>query len=203
MSERINRNKGKRNPWKLAFWITIGIILVFLAWIFVSIFILSPQSEPEPAKLISNKKAVPFHTTTTKADLNKLVATYLQDFSNEQDIGYDIFVGNKVYFKATGHLFDHPIELRLSFLPTVVDDGNVQLKLEDMSVGALPLPVSYVMRYVSKSFTFPDWVTIIPKKQEIYLDLTRLKLKGNTKVSIDTLDLKKDDISFTLLVPVK
>lgn len=202
MSERVKRTK-KHNPWKLAFWITIGIITLFLIWTFVAVFFLSPQNEPQPSKLISNKKTVSFQTKTTKADLNKLVSTYLKDFSNEEDIGYDIFVGNKVYFKATGHIFNHPIELRLSFLPKVVDNGNIQLKLEDMSVGALPLPVSYVMRYVSKSYTFPDWVTIIPKKKEIYLDLTRLKLKGDTKVRIDTLNLKKDDISFTLLVPVK
>ncbi|EFR87317.1 conserved hypothetical protein [Listeria marthii FSL S4-120] len=72
-----------------------------------------------------------------------------------------------------------------------------------MSAGALPLPVSYVMNYVNKNFKFPDWVTIIPKKEKIYLSLDKLKLQGDTKVRADTLNLKKDDISFTLLVPVK
>ncbi|EFR96482.1 conserved hypothetical protein, partial [Listeria ivanovii FSL F6-596] len=42
----------------------------------------------------------------------------------------------------------------------------------------------------------------IPKKEKIYLALDKLKLKGDTEVRVDTLDLKKDDISFTLLVPV-
>lgn len=46
-------------------------------------------------------------------------------------------------------------------------------------------------------------MTIMPKKEKIYLSLDKLKLQGDTKVRADTLNLKKDDISFTLLVPVK
>ncbi|WP_099222197.1 YpmS family protein [Listeria costaricensis] len=193
--------KRKINIWKVICLTLLLIIIGFFVYIYLAIFVFSPTEEPTP-KLISNKQMVEFQSSTTKNDLNKLIATYIDDFSNDQDIGYDVYVADNVIFKAKAEIFNEPITMKLTFSPKVVDDGNVELKLKDMSVGALPLPVSYVMGYVNDNYKFPDWVTVIPKKKEIYLDLTKLKLKGDTKVRMDTLDLKKDDISFTLLVPV-
>ncbi|MBC1482364.1 DUF2140 family protein [Listeria sp. FSL L7-1485] len=193
--------KPKRNYWKWTSLILISLLVIFAGWIYLSVFVVSPQKEPTPS-LISNKSAVEFQTSTTKSDLNQLISTYIDEFSNDQDIGYKVFVANNVNFTAEAKIFDEPVELHLKFAPKVVDDGNVELTLKDLSVGALPLPVSYVMNYVNKNYKFPDWVTIIPKKEKIYLALDKLKLKGDTKVRVDTLDLKKDDISFTLLVPV-
>ncbi|EUJ33000.1 hypothetical protein MFLO_05285 [Listeria floridensis FSL S10-1187] len=211
MTKRTTRSETKQklvreiNFWK---WICIALLLViigFFAWIYLSIFVLSPTEEPTPS-LKSNHKHVEFTTSTSKADLNKLIETYIDDFSkefsNDEDIGYDVYVSNNVIFKAETKIFDEPIEMKLIFSPTVKKNGDVVLTLKDLSVGALPLPVNSVMSFVNKQYKFPDWVTVIPKQKKIYLSLEKLKLEGDTKVRVDTLDLKKDDISFTLLVPV-
>ncbi|EAD5867540.1 MULTISPECIES: YpmS family protein [Listeria] len=194
--------KPKRNYWKWICLTLISLLILLAGWLYVTVFVLSPQEEPTPS-LISNKSNIEFQTSTTKSDLNQLISSYIEDFSKEQDIGYKVFVANNVNFTAEAKIFGEPVELRLKFSPKVVDNGNIELSLTDMSVGALPLPVSYVMNYVNKNYKFPEWVTVLPKKEKIYLSLDKLKLKGDTKVRADTLNLKKDDISFTLLVPVK
>ncbi|MBC2145209.1 YpmS family protein [Listeria innocua] len=194
--------KPKRNYWKWICLTLISLLILLAVWLYVTVFVLSPQEEPTPS-LISNKSNIEFQTSTTKSDLNQLISSYIEDFSKEQDIGYKVFVANNVNFTAEAKIFGEPVELRLKFSPKVVDNGNIELSLTDMSVGALPLPVSYVMNYVNKNYKFPEWVTVLPKKEKIYLSLDKLKLKGDTKVRADTLNLKKDDISFTLLVPVK
>ncbi|EIR6845350.1 YpmS family protein [Listeria innocua] len=194
--------KPKRNYWKWICLTLISLLILLAGWLYVTVFLLSPQEEPTPS-LISNKSNIEFQTSTTKSDLNQLISSYIEEFSKEQDIGYKVFVANNVNFTAEAKIFGEPVELRLKFSPKVVDNGNIELSLTDMSVGALPLPVSYVMNYVNKNYKFPEWVTVLPKKEKIYLSLDKLKLKGDTKVRADTLNLKKDDISFTLLVPVK
>ncbi|EQC1984294.1 YpmS family protein [Listeria innocua] len=194
--------KPKRNYWKWICLTLISLLILLAGWLYVTVFVLSPQEEPTPS-LISNKSNIEFQTSTTKSDLNQLISSYIEEFSKEQDIGYKVFVANNVNFAAEAKIFGEPVELRLKFSPKVVDNGNIELSLTDMSVGALPLPVSYVMNYVNKNYKFPEWVTVLPKKEKIYLSLDKLKLKGDTKVRADTLNLKKDDISFTLLVPVK
>ncbi|EOV8883180.1 YpmS family protein [Listeria innocua] len=194
--------KPKRNYWKWICLTLISLLILLAGWLYLTVFVLSPQEEPTPS-LISNKSNIEFQTSTTKSDLNQLISSYIEEFSKEQDIGYKVFVANNVNFTAEAKIFGEPVELRLKFSPKVVDNGNIELSLTDMSVGALPLPVSYVMNYVNKNYKFPEWVTVLPKKEKIYLSLDKLKLKGDTKVRADTLNLKKDDISFTLLVPVK
>ncbi|MBC1366946.1 DUF2140 family protein [Listeria innocua] len=194
--------KTKRNYWKWICLTLISLLILLAGWLYVTVFVLSPEEEPTPS-LISNKSNIEFQTSTTKSDLNQLISSYIEEFSKEQDIGYKVFVANNVNFTAEAKIFGEPVELRLKFSPKVVDNGNIELSLTDMSVGALPLPVSYVMNYVNKNYKFPEWVTVLPKKEKIYLSLDKLNLKGDTKVRADTLNLKKDDISFTLLVPVK
>ncbi|HBM3558901.1 TPA: DUF2140 family protein, partial [Listeria innocua] len=164
--------KPKRNYWKWICLTLISLLILLAGWLYVTVFVLSPEEEPTPS-LISNKSNIEFQTSTTKSDLNQLISSYIEEFSKEQDIGYKVFVANNVNFTAEAKIFGEPVELRLKFSPKVVDNGNVELSLTDMSVGALPLPVSYVMNYVNKNYKFPEWVTVLPKKEKIYLSLDK------------------------------
>ncbi|EUJ35697.1 hypothetical protein PWEIH_15013 [Listeria weihenstephanensis FSL R9-0317] len=200
------RSKDKQtNYWKWAFLGFIAIVIASFAWIYMSIFWFSPNVPEDAGRLVSTKDMVEFPTQTNKADLNKLIAHYLQEFQEDQDadIAYDVYLADDVVFKAEAEFLGQPVDISINFSPTLRKDGVVVLQQVDMRVGALPLPVSYVMKYVKSQFELPNWVTISPKQEKIYLDMNKLKLKGGMKVRVDALDLKKDDISFTLLVPTE
>ncbi|MBC1402999.1 YpmS family protein [Listeria booriae] len=200
------RSKDKQtNYWKWAFLTFIGILVLCFGWIYMSIFWFSPSVPEDAGRLVSTKDMVEFSSSTNKADLNKLIAHYLQDFQEDQDadVAYDVYLADDVVFKAEAQFLGQPVDLSINFSPTLRKDGVVVLQQVDLKVGALPLPVSYVMKYVKSQFELPDWVTISPKNAKIYLDVNKLKLKGGMKVRVDALDLKKDDISFTLLVPTE
>nr|WP_163654021.1 YpmS family protein [Listeria sp. PSOL-1] len=192
----------KRNVWKWISLLLIAGILIFLIWVYLATFIFSPTKEESPV-VRSRQKTVAFTSKTTKADLNQLIATYIDDFKKEQDLDYQVHIANQVIFTAKIKFLSQTADLKLTFSPKVVKGGNVELMLKSVSIGALTLPVSYVMSLVNSSYSFPDWVTVIPKQEKIYLALDRLKLDGGVKVRMNTLNLKKDDLSFTLLVPVK
>ncbi|EUJ24582.1 hypothetical protein PGRAN_01695 [Listeria grandensis FSL F6-0971] len=200
------RSNGKQiNYWKWAFLTFVGVLVLCFGWIYMSIFWFSPNVPEDAGRLVSTKDMVEFQTSTNKADLNKLMAHYLQEFQKEQDadIAYDVYLADDVVFKAEAHFLGQPVDISINFSPTLRKDGVIVLQQVDMRVGALPLPVSYVMQYVKSQFELPNWVTISPKKEKIYLDVNKLKLTGGMRVRVDALDLKKDDISFTLLVPTE
>ncbi len=52
-----------------------------------------------------------------------------------------------------------------------MDNGNIQLKRLDLSIGSLNLPVSQIMATVKHDYKFPKWVAIDPKDQTIVLKL--------------------------------
>lgn len=191
------------NFWKWAFLAFAGILVLSFCWIYMSIFWFSPHVPEDAGRKVSTKDMVEFPTSTNKADLNALIAHYLQDFQkdNDADIKYDVYLADDVVFTAEARFLGQPVDLGLNFTPTLRKDGVVVLKQVDLRIGALPLPVSVAMKYVQNQVELPDWVTVSPKSRKIYLDMNKLELKGGVKVRVDALDLKKDDISFTLLVP--
>jgi uncharacterized protein YpmS len=72
-----------------------------------------------------------------------------------------------------------------------------------MSVGKLHLPIAYVLNFISDNYKLPIGVEIRPNDQLVYIHMEQLKLKSDLKIKVDKFNLKKDDIAFTILVPVK
>jgi uncharacterized protein YpmS len=77
------------------------------------------------------------------------------------------------------------------------------LKQKSISIGALNLPVTYVMKIIQQNYKLPNWVVIEPNNESIYVSLQEMELKSDIKVRANSFNLKRDDISFTLWVPVK
>ncbi|EIS4933955.1 DUF2140 family protein, partial [Listeria innocua] len=101
--------KPKRNYWKWICLTLISLLILLAGWLYVTVFVLSPEEEPTPS-LISNKSNIEFQTSTTKSDLNQLISSYIEEFSKEQDIGYKVFVANNVNFTAEAKIFGEPVE---------------------------------------------------------------------------------------------
>ncbi|MDN6218505.1 MAG: YpmS family protein, partial [Enterococcus sp.] len=93
------------------------------------------------------------------------------------------------------------VDFYLYFDPYVMDNGNVQLKARDLSIGSLNLPVSQVMATVKRGYKFPKWVAIDPEEQTIVLKLNEFKMSNGMFIKANHIDLVGDDIQFSLYLP--
>jgi uncharacterized protein YpmS len=93
--------------------------------------------------------------------------------------------------------------MKLTFEPKALGNGDLVLQQKSMTIGRLHLPISYVLNFIGKNYKIPKGVDIRPKEQLIYIHMQQLKQKSDIKIKADQFDLKKDDIAFTILVPVK
>ncbi|HEY2421371.1 MAG TPA: YpmS family protein, partial [Neobacillus sp.] len=89
------------------------------------------------------------------------------------------------------------------FEPEALSNGDLVLKQKSISIGSLNLPVSYVMKFISDNYKIPKGVDIRPNDKLVYVNMQQLKLKSDIKIKVNKFDLKKNDIVFTLVVPVK
>lgn len=100
-------------------------------------------------------------------------------------------------------IFHTDIQMKLTFEPIALENGDLLLKQKEISIGHLPLPVSYVMNFIENQYNFPDWVDIQPNEEEIYVHLTKMDLKNGMLVEAKTFDLEKNIIQFNLLLPTE
>lgn len=192
----------KEQKWKKLFFLLLVINIIVIAVLLAVVN--TPVKDDQYSPLnIDLKGHVPFRIQTDKADLNEVINHYLDKEGLTGPIDYQIFLNNEVELYGSLPVFSQEIQMKLTFEPIALDNGDILLQQKSISVGQLQLPVSYVLKFVKDKYKVPNWVTIQPNEERIYVSLQKMKLKSDIHVKVDEFDLKNDDIRFTLLVPIK
>ncbi|MFK2824136.1 YpmS family protein [Bacillus sp. B190/17] len=189
-----------KKGWKLAFLGLLalnGIIVLLLA-----IGLFSPIQDETLPKVDAQEEAVEFQVKSNKEDLNKVIKMFVEKEKAKSFVDYNVYLRDQVELYGDVAVFSERIDYKLTFEPEALKNGNVVLRQKGIKVGKINLPVSYVLKAARDAYQFPDWVKIMPNDEMIYLSLDKMELKSNLKVRADRIDLKKDDIRFTLQLPV-
>ncbi|TDL76877.1 DUF2140 family protein [Rhodococcus qingshengii] len=190
-----------KNKWKTGFFLILGLNL-FIGIILLSL-ILVPADEKVKLQNIPDDKSVSFQVKSNKADLNVLINQYIKKEAADSPIDYSVQLQDEVELYGTLKFFSQEVDLKLTFVPEALDNGDLVLKQKSISVGSLPLPVSYVLKFIKDNYKLPKGVEIQPNDKMIHVHMEQLKLKSDVKIKANKFDLVKDDIAFTIVVPVE
>ncbi len=193
-----------KNKWKVAFFFLLGAIGAIILILFILIA-MPPERDGETPKGTDfpDSGFVPIDIRTTKTDLNRIINHYLDSEGFTGQVEYEVLVSDEVELYGAFPLFGREIGMVLTFEPQALDNGDLILKQKSVSLGAFNLPVSQVMKIIKGSYKLPEWVEMQPSEKTVYVSLSEMELKSDIQIRANTFDLKKDDISFTLLVPVE
>ncbi len=191
-----------KNKWKRGFFLLLGlnglIVIILLTLIMI------PAGENGKVQQnIPDNESVSFEVKSNKADLNRLINQYIKKEAADSPIEYSVRLEDEVELYGTLPFFSQEVDLKLTFEPEALDNGDLVLKQKSISVGSLPLPVSYVLKFIKENYKLPKGVDIQPNEKLIYVEMKQLKLKSDVKIKANRFDLLKDDIAFTILVPVE
>ncbi|RDU36437.1 DUF2140 domain-containing protein [Neobacillus piezotolerans] len=191
-----------KNKWKTAFFVLLGLVLAGIVTIFILATVPPDGKEQEQTK-VQDGEMVGFLIRTNRDDVNKLINHYLQKEVADSPVNYQVQVNDEVELYGTVPFFSRELNMKLTFVPEALENGDLLLKQKSISVGQLRLPVPYVLEFIRKSYKLPRGVEIRSNERQILVHMQQLKLKSDAKIQANTFDLEKDDISFKLLVPVK
>lgn len=191
-----------KNKWKIGFLILLGINLL-VAIIILSLVIMPSEDIEQKFTNQPKDEHVSFHVKSNRYDLNKLINHYLKEEAADSPIDYRVLLADEVELYGKIPVFSEEINMKLTFEPKALKNGDLVLRQKSMSLGELPLPISYVLKFIEENYKLPKGVIIRPNDKLIYISMQQLKLKSDLKIKADTFDLKNDHIAFTILVPVK
>ena len=199
---RMRRIFNKDNKWKLLFFglLAINIIAagILLYWITIP-----TKDEESLNKLNDNKEKVEIPFTSNKEDLNRIINYYLEEENADSPIKYEVLLKEHLELYGTLSAFGRNVELKVLFDPVTLENGDLLLKHESIQIGGMSLPATFVLNYINEKYKMPDWVMIKPKEKNIYLALSKMKLKSGIAVKAESFDLQNDEIELNLLVPVE
>lgn len=189
----------KRNKWKHLFIGLLVLNLVVLVWIGILIG-LPPKEKLEPQEA-KEGQTTEFTIISTKQDLNRLMNSYLTDLSKNKKIDYAVSLEDDVKLQGTILAFGNQVSLTMTFEPEVQKNGDLLLKQKSVSIGRLYLPSKKVLEYLKANYNLPEWVIVEPKREEVYVALTKMKTKSNFKVKVEKFNPERNEFAFKITVP--
>lgn len=185
--------------WKTLFitLLALNILVIFSVLILINL----PAKDKDMKPPVSQEEDIQFQIHTNREDLTRLINQYLDKEGMTGLMHYEVYLKDEVELYGTMPFFNREVEMKLTFEPIAQKNGDLILKQKSIAVGQMNLPVSYVMSLINERYKMPDWVTISPNDESIYVSLQDMELKSDVRVKANEFDLKNDDISFLLTVP--
>lgn len=192
----------QKHHWKRLFILLLGFNLVVM--VILLILVNMPiKDQNVPDQVISTEDSVSFTIKTNKKDVNKLIDYYIRKESSS-DFEYNVYLDeSEVVLIGKIPILGMIIDMKMTFKPTALKNGDLLLKQNQFSLGRFHLPVPVLLKIIEESYPFPEWITIQPNQQQIYVSLNQMKLKNDNRLKIQEFDLEKDQFEFIYEVPVK
>ncbi|MEN2767201.1 YpmS family protein [Ornithinibacillus xuwenensis] len=197
----MNQETNKNKKWRKYF---ISLLIVNIAVVAVIILLIfwpverneSPLKEEEMTQSSSE-----FIIRTTKNNLNELINAYMNEYLKDSKHKYRISLEDDVHLAGELPVFSTTVPISIRLEPLVQDNGDVILKQKSITLGLLELPNKKIMEYMEKYLPMPDWVTINPAEEEIYVAVTEMDIKSNFQVRVEHIDLETNNLAFKLKIP--
>ncbi|GMB09635.1 YpmS family protein [Thermolongibacillus altinsuensis] len=192
--------------WKKLFF---GLLFINLSALTLVLFLLfqpakTPSVNVEEAKGNAKEaQGAELIIHTTKQHLNTIINDYVKQKMKTGSLSYEIQLADQVYIKSQIPVFEKEMDLTVTFIPNVTEQGNIELSNPTISLGQLKLPVQYVLKYMQKNASLPDWVKVDPKNERVYVLLNEVNIKKGYNVRAERFDLEKDEIVFKVIATIK
>lgn len=193
-------NRSPINGWKWAFIFLVALLLGFFIYLGINT---RPAMVNEPntmAFTTSEEEEIELLTRLDKKEMEQIINTYLEaemgvDFEN-----YTIALTEQLEVHGQIEILTFDVPFSLYLEPYVTENGNIQLRGEEVEVGNFSLPVSSVMSLMARQMSVPDFIAVDSEQQRITINLNELSAANEFGVEMTKIDLEADEIELKLHV---
>lgn len=191
-------NKYMYHFWKWGFLVLLSIFLA--GGIYVTFKASRPIQQVDDQVVRSSNHYDRIPIKLKKNQINDLSAAYLSQFQKDEDFNYEFKIGQRyAILSGETEILGKKIQFALTMIPKVTKGGNIKLKAHGLTVGTLNLSAKIVLKYISRNYQLPKWVSI--DGDEALLRLNQIKTTNKVSFQAKTIDIDKNDFQFIINVP--
>lgn len=184
--------------WKWGFLVLLSIFLA--GGIYVTFKASRPIQQVDDQVVRSSNQYDRIPIKLKKNQINDLSASYLSQFQKDEDFNYEFKIGQRyAILSGETEILGKKIQFALTMIPKVTKSGNIKLKAHGLTVGTLNLSAKIVLKYISRNYQLPKWVSI--DGDEALLRLNQIKTTNKVSFQAKTIDIDKNDFQFIINVP--
>ncbi len=186
--ERQTTPVKQTNWWKWGFIALVAVLLVTTVTVSVKAF--TPTKVTSTAKVATGTTNI--DVALNKKQVNALADYYVNKSLKNSALKYRFQVSDQAMLTGSTQVLGASVNFVLLFKPTVLPSGDVQLKAQKLSIGSLPVPISFVMNYIAKNYPLPNWVAMNTADKTMTLHLTAIGNGKKLSFAAKKIDLSGD-----------
>lgn len=186
--ERQTTPVKQTNWWKWGFIALVAVLLVTTVTVSVKAF--TPTRVTSTAKVATGTTNI--DVALNKKQINALADYYVNKSLKNSTMKYRFQVSDQAMLTGSTQVLGASVNFVLLFKPTVLPSGDVQLKAQKLSIGSLPVPISFVMNYIAKNYPLPNWVAMNTADKTMTLHLTAIGNGKKLSFAAKKIDLSGD-----------
>ncbi|ABJ63932.1 YpmS family protein [Levilactobacillus brevis] len=186
--ERQTTPVKQTNWWKWGFIALVAVLLVTTVTVSVKAF--TPTKVTSTAKVATGTTNI--DVALNKKQVNALADYYVNKSLKNSTMKYRFQVSDQAMLTGSTQVLGASVNFVLLFKPTVLPSGDVQLKAQKLSIGSLPVPISFVMNYIAKNYPLPNWVAMNTADKTMTLHLTAIGNGKKLSFAAKKIDLSGD-----------
>lgn len=191
--------KEPLNIWKWAF-LTLAAILIGTGIWFVQQ--LQPVRYGEVNETpVNTEDVMTFSVAAQKEEVTQLMNQYIDEEVTGSNVNYEVLLDENFQLAGSFEVFGFEVPFNLYMDPFVTDNGNIQLKADQLSLGQLNLPISFVMNQLGNQLSIPEWVVIDGETETITLNLNDFQLDSGIFFSAERIDLVENELLVNVHIP--
>ncbi|MGY4688300.1 YpmS family protein [Salibacterium sp. K-3] len=195
----MTRTINKKAVWKWLFLSLFTVNLGVVLWLFLVLNV--PPSAPVPSSPgETDDRDVAFTIESDRENLNQLIDEYISRLPQTQNVSYSVDLNTRVELSGSVKAFNQQIPATVKLVPEVQENGDLILQQESIRLGRLQLPNSQVLQYIKRNYEMPEWISVHPARENIYVAVTQIS-HSSIQVRAEQFDLKNNEISFSVHAP--
>jgi uncharacterized protein YpmS len=196
------KNRGRHyNAWKVAFFVLVGLIVLAGGWLIWKISAPTADGNTKESAVSQPAEGITLYVSLDNKEISSIVNEYL---SNSKDYsGYTLEITDRVALQGKTGILGLSVPFALVGDPFVTTEGNLQLKVDSISLGGLPLPKKESLRILAGAIAFPDAFSIQPEEGTVVILLNKIPLPREMSVRLINIDEQTKEYSLEVTIPVE
>lgn len=195
------QTKAPINYWKWAFLTLAAVLLGAGIWLVQQLQVQPAGQEIVNETAVDTSDVMTFSVSARKEEVTQLMNQYIEEEVAGSNVNYEVLLDETFQLAGSFQLFEFEVPFNLFMNPYVTENGNIQLKANELSLGRLNLPISFAMNQIGSQLSIPDWVVINGENETITFNLNEFQLESGMFFSAERIDLVENDILVNVHVP--
>lgn len=197
----IDKDTKKRriNIWKYLF---IGLILMISLGI-IPMFINSGDSgDINDQHHVREHNDIEVHIEVDRKDIETITNVFLKKETESASIDYYLTLNDNPQIKGESSYMGIPFNFTVNLVPVTLDNGNLRLDIESITLSGYELPEQLVLTILSNQIQLPDFVVFNPNDSYIGINLNEYRLENGGQITVDQFNIESNDLKATIHLPI-